>query len=171
MSATAAVPNWYALYVRSRHEFLVEEDLRSRGVEVYLPVIERLRQWKDRRKLVSFPVFPSYLFVNVPPANDSFHEVIRTRGVVTLLGSRPGEPTPVPSSQIDSLRLLFECGDEVDVFPHLKEGTRVRVVRGALAGAEGVIGEKGNRQMLLVNLGLLGRSVGVRVLPEDVELL
>ena len=167
MSASAS--NWYALYVRSRHEFSVESELQVRGVEVYLPLVQKFRQWKDRKKLVQFPVFPSYLFVNLPEKDEAFHHVLRTRGVVTLLGSRPGEPTAVPPGQIDSLKLLFDRGGEVDIFPHLRQGARVRVVRGALAGAEGVIDRKGEHHMLLVNVGLLGRSVGVKIYAEDVE--
>jgi len=167
----ACAQNWYALYVRSRHEFKVEDELVSKGVQVYLPVVRKFRQWKDRKKLVEFPVFPSYLFVQMPLKDEIFHEVIRTRGVVSLLSARAGVPTPVSPAEIVSLKLLFNSGAEVDVYPHLKEGARVRVVGGSLTGAEGIIEKKGEHHMLRVNVGLLGRSVGVKIFAEDVELL
>jgi len=66
---------------------------------------------------------------------------------------------------------LFSSGAEVDIYPHLREGTRVRVVRGGLTGAEGVVERKGEHHMLLINVGLLGRSVGVKICAEDVEAL
>lgn len=167
MSAT--ICQWYALYVRSRHEFSVESELVTKGVEVYLPVVKKSRQWKDRKKLVDFPVFPGYLFVSMPLEAEAVHNVIKTRGVVTLLSARAGEPTPVSHAEIRSLKLLFDSGVEVDICPHLREGARVRVVRGVLQGAEGVIKKKEDHHMLLVNVGLLGRSVGVKIYAEDVE--
>ncbi len=35
-------------------------------MEPFLPVVDRLRQWKDRRKRVAFPLFPGYCFARFP---------------------------------------------------------------------------------------------------------
>ena len=40
--------NWYALYVRSKHEFVMTAQLQRQGVEVFLPYIRRMRRWSDR---------------------------------------------------------------------------------------------------------------------------
>lgn len=57
---------WYALRTRSRHEKRVQEQLSARGIEPFLPLVEPWRQWKDRRKLVAFPLFPGYCFARFP---------------------------------------------------------------------------------------------------------
>ncbi len=54
----ALEPKWYAVYVRSRHEFQVFKRLTMKGIEAFLPTVERLRKWKDRKKLIAFPLFP-----------------------------------------------------------------------------------------------------------------
>jgi len=45
-------PEWYAVHVKSRHEVKVNERLILKGVESFLPTVERLRKWKDRKKKV-----------------------------------------------------------------------------------------------------------------------
>lgn len=56
---------WFAVHVRSRHEFRVLDRLTGSDIEAFLPIVEKLSRWKDRKKLVSFPLFPGYLFVHI----------------------------------------------------------------------------------------------------------
>ncbi|MEW6115746.1 MAG: UpxY family transcription antiterminator [Nitrospirota bacterium] len=161
--------NWYALYVRSKHEFVTTGELSKKGIDVYLPSVQRWHQWRDRKKLVNSPLFPGYLFVNIPPEPEAFITVLKTRGAVTFITLDHIQPTPIAAAEIETLKLLTLSGEEIDVYPHLKEGGRVRVKRGPLAGAVGIIARKEERYMLLVNVTLLGRSVGVRLYPGDVE--
>ncbi len=160
---------WFALYVKSRHEYVTGHELQKKEMETFLPSIKRWRQWKDRRMLVDFPLFPGYLFVRVRPDPEHFINVLKTRGAVTLVSSEPGIPTPVPPEEISSLRVLVESGEELDIYPHLREGTQVRVRRGPLKGAEGILQEKGGQYMFLININLLGRSVGLKIYADDIE--
>jgi transcription antitermination factor NusG len=161
---------WYAVYVKSRHEFVTRDELSRKGTETFLPSAKRLRRWKDRKKLVESPLFPGYLFVHIHPDNESYLNVLKVKGVVTLLSLEPGNPTPVPPEEINSLKLLLESGEELDIRPELKEGRRVRIRRGPLEGAEGVLERKESGNILLVNIELLGRSLGVKVYDDDVEM-
>jgi transcription antitermination factor NusG len=160
---------WFALYVKSRHEFITNSELKKKGINTFLPSVKRWRQWKDRKKLIDFPLFPGYLFVHVYPHPEDFFNVLRTKGAINLVSSEAGYPTPVKSEEIDSLRLLIESGKELDIFPSLKEGTRVRVRRGPLKGAEGILRKKEDQYIFVVDLKLLGRSVGVRIYADDIE--
>lgn len=138
-------------------------------IPAFLPAIQRQRQWKDRKKLVDFAIFPGYLFVQLQPSLEAFFKVSKTRGVVRLLAAERGYPTPVPDHEIDSLRILLENSDALDIYPHLKEGAMVRVKRGPLRGAEGTLAVKGAHYKFIVNIGILGRSVGVNLHADDVE--
>jgi len=75
----------------------------------------------------------------------------------------------VPPEEISFLRLLIESGKELDIYPHIKEGAWVRVKRGSLKGAEGILEKKEDQYMFLVNIKLLGRSVGVKIYADDIE--
>lgn len=161
--------NWYALYVKSRHEFVVQEELRRKGVETYLPSVERSRQWKDRRKFIKYPLFPGYLFVYMSPDPEKYLRVLKTRGAVTLVSMERGYPTPVAPEEIHSLKTVIESGKDFDVYSHIKEGARVRVKRGPLDGAEGILKKKEDQYVFLVNIEILGRSVGVKIYADDIE--
>jgi transcription antitermination factor NusG len=161
--------SWYALWVRSRQEFVSADELRRKGIETYLPSVSRLRQWKDRKKLVIFPLFPGYLFVHVAPHAETFLNVIKTRGAVSLLGQEPGCPAPVDQQEIDSLRLMIDSGKPLDLYPQLQEGAPVRIKQGPLKGACGLLAEKNDQRMFVVNINLLGRSIGMKIDAGDIE--
>src|ERR1700739_4664094 len=55
--------DWWALYTRHQHEKVVADMLTAKGFEVFLPVYESIRRWKDRSKVLSLPLFPCYVFV------------------------------------------------------------------------------------------------------------
>jgi transcription antitermination factor NusG len=167
--AGSDVRNWYAVYVKSRHEFVSRDELRDKGIETFLPTVRRVSQWKDRKKLIEFPVFPGYVFVRVASYPSEFFKVIKTRGVVTFISLEPGNPTPVSPDEINALRLIIESGRDLDVYPHLREGTRVRLKRGPLKSAEGMLSKKENQFLFLVNIELLGRSIAVKVGADDIE--
>jgi len=57
--------HWYALYTRPRHEKKVYDQLVEKGVTSFLPLIEQVRQWKDRKKRIMMPLFSSYVFVRI----------------------------------------------------------------------------------------------------------
>lgn len=160
---------WFALYVKSRHEFVANSELLKKGIETFLPSVKKWRQWKDRRKLIDFPLFPGYLFVHIYPNPEGFINVLKAKGVVTLVSSESGHPMPLQPEEISSLRLLIESGKELDIYPYLREGTWIRVRRGPLKGAEGILKKKEDQYMFLVNIKLLGRSVGVKIHADDIE--
>ena len=161
--------NWYALYVKSRHEFVTQGELIRKGVCTFLPTVRRLSQWKDRKKLVELPLFPGYLFVYIQPDAESFVHVLRSRGAVDIVTAEPGVPASVPHEEIDSLMILLESGQKIDIYPNLRQGTRVRVKRGPLHGAVGTLESREEQHKFLVNVDILGRSVGVMIFADDVE--
>ncbi len=160
---------WYALYVRSRHEFVAYDALRRKGIETFLPSITRMKRWSDREKAVEFPLFPGYLFVRTASTAERQLEVLRTRGAVALVSFDRPNPTPVADEEIDALRKMVESGQPIDLYPGLRSGMPVRVVRGPLRGAYGILGEKEDQYTFLVNIEILGRSVGVSISADDFD--
>jgi transcription termination/antitermination protein NusG len=161
--------NWYALYVKSRHEFVTQSELSRKQITTFLPSVKRIRQWKDRKKFTQFPLFPGYLFVYIRAKTDEYVNVLKSRGAVHLLSTETGCPTPVSPEEINSLKLIIESGQPVDIYPNLKKGTPVRVKKGPLAGAEGIIGNKLDQYIFVVNIDMLGRSIGVHISADDLD--
>lgn len=160
---------WYAVYVRSRHEFSVRTQLLNFNIDTFLPAVERLSRWKDRKKLVTFPLFPGYLFVRIESRKEAFLSVLKIPGVVKFLSLRPGPPDPVPDAQIAALKNLVACGRDIEPYHYLKQGQRVRIRFGPLTGVEGILVEKRGQQMLVLAIDILQQGASVRIDAADVE--
>jgi len=161
--------NWYALWVKSRHEFVVSQELGRKGVDCFLPSVTRIRQWKDRKKDVICVLFPGYVFVNIPSQPEEFINIVKTRGAVRFVAIEPGHPTPVPSEEIDELKILVKSGLNIDMYPELQEGMAVRMKKGPLCDAVGVMTKRQNEHYFIVNVEILGRSVGMKIHADDIE--
>jgi transcription antitermination factor NusG len=159
------VPYWYALRTRSRHEKHVEGQLVAKGIEPFLPLIKRMRQWKDRRKQVAFPLFPGYCFARFPLRERV--DVVKVRGVVQIIGNKEG-PIPVSDREIEAVRQLVNCTLPYDPHPYLKEGMQVEVIRGPLMGVQGVLVRKGARARLVIRVSLIQQAASVELDAADV---
>lgn len=160
--------NWYAVYVRSRHESKVCALLQSKGIEVFLPLIEKLRQWKDRKKRVAFPLFHGYLFVKLIPDHAQFINVLKVKGVVKILGDSSGY-TPVPEEQIAAIYKMVHSQLAIDEHPYLKEGQKVKIIDGPLAGVQGILVSKNKEHHVVVSIDILQKGVSVKVDIHAVE--
>jgi transcription antitermination factor NusG len=160
---------WFALHVRSRHEFHVWERLITKGIEAFLPTVERLRRWKDRKKKINFPLFPGYIFVHIPKTAQDILNVLKIKGVVRFLCSEPGDPESIPDEQVVSLKRLIESKESLDPYPYLKEGERVRIRNGPLSGVEGILIERLGQHMLVLSVDLLKQGVALKIEASDVE--
>src|ERR1700687_1149123 len=125
---------WRAIYTRPRHERAVATQLGEPRVETFLPMQEKVRRWKDRKKLVLFPLFPSYLFVR-SSLSDHFR-VLQLAGVVRFV-SFGSSPAIIPEAELQCLRGAMENGVQVQAHRYLKVGRLVRVWRGPLQDTEG----------------------------------
>ena len=160
---------WFAVHVKSRHELKVSERLQEAGVEVFSPVVERLSRWKDRKKIIHFPLFPCYLFVHVTGDYNDKLTVLKVKGVLRFLGSPSGEPEPIPEDQILSLKKAVEGKVSIDPYPYLQEGQRVRIKRGPLIGVEGILVERAGQHKLILSVDILCQSTSMSIQASEVE--
>ena len=164
--ADGAAGDWFAIWTRSRHEQVVREQLERKEVETFLPTITRWSRWKDRRKKIAWPLFPGYCFAWFDPANRL--GILRCVGVVNIV-SFDGEPAPVATLQIESLRRLVNVDLLYDPCPLIEEGMMVDVVHGPLQGVVGRLVRKGAHARLVLSVDLIGQAVSVEVDAADVK--
>lgn len=161
-------PKWYAVHTKSRHEKVAEVSLKNRGINVFLPLREVLSQWKDRKKIINIPLFPSYLFVRVGLSD--IQNVMFTKGVLRLVGCN-GTPVPVPTEQIEAVIKVVQNKLKYDPYPYLDVGRDVLIKRGPLQGIVGKIVDKKKsaRHTLIISIDLIKRSVSIEVDVLDIE--
>ena len=162
---------WYAVWTRSRQEKVAAASLNNLGIRHYLPLNSELRHWSDRKQMVEVPLFSGYLFVCISLLKkNSKLQVLKVPGIVGFVGNQTG-PLPIPDQQIEDIRTVLTAGVECSVYPFLKEGDRVRVVRGALAGVVGTLLHTNSTSRLLISIDMIRQSLSVNVLREAVELV
>jgi len=157
---------WWALYTRHQHEKTVADMLSAKGFEVFLPQYDSIRRWKDRRKVLSLPLFPSYVFVRGELGRRL--QILTTPGVHMIL-AHGDSFAAIPEGEIEAVRRTVDGHFRVEPHPFLKCGDRVRVVRGSLQGVEGILVRKKNTFRLVISVAMLAQSVGVEVYAADVE--
>jgi transcription antitermination factor NusG len=155
---------WYACYTRARAEKRVEQLLRERGFETFLPLVRRLSQWKDRRKRVDWPMFPSYVFSRFTLAES--YRVLSVPGLAALVKVN-GRPVPIAEEELDNVRRFARALQDGDAppepVPYLEEGEWVEVVGGAFAGVRGVVVERRGRRRVMVGLKTIGQGLEVDI--------
>ena len=159
---------WYAIRTRSRHEKLVNQQLVARGLEAFLPLVNRRRRWQDRYKVVSFPVFPCYCFARFRLAERL--SILTSIGVVQILGIN-GLATPIPDPEIDAVKQLVTSTLPFDPHPYLSAGMEVEVIRGPLDGVRGILVRKGRRARLVITIHLIRQAASVELDADDVKLV
>ena len=160
--------SWFAIWIRSRHEKLVRDQLEKKHVEVFLPTIGKWSHWKDRKKKIDWPLFPGYCFARFVPDNAGRLDVLKCDGVVTIIGNN-GELSPIPDIEIESVRTLVDSELAFDPVPLIKEGDMVKVTHGPLRGVVGRLVRKGAHARLVISVDLIGQAVRVEVDASDVK--
>ena len=163
-----ATENWYALYTKHQHEKAVARNLACKGFEVFLPLYASARNWKDRVKLLTLPLFPCYVFLRGDLERRM--DIITTPGIHALV-SNGSHPAAIPATQLDSIRQAVESGARVQPHPFLKCGDWVRVRCGPLAGMQGLLVRKKNVYRLVLSVEMLGKAAAVEVDAVLVERL
>jgi transcription antitermination factor NusG len=159
---------WYALHTRARHERVVENRLQEQGMETYLPMIQEVHRWSDRKKRVEVPLFSCYVFVHCAWRPEERAKVYRVDSVLGFVGMR-GTAVAIPDEQIESVRSVLAQTSPWRAHPFLKAGQRVRVRGGALDGVEGVFLTENGDHSLVISVDAIQRSMAVRIDGYDVE--
>ena len=159
---------WYAVFSRSRHEKIVATALTNTGVTTFLPLVSEMHSWSDRRKLVDVPLFPGYVFVQIPNTAEAKLHVLKTSGVAQFVGNRKGAVV-IPDKEINDVRAVLEKRVSCSSHPFLEVGQRVRIRGGSLDGVEGILVGCDSASKLVISIELIQRSLAVTVCNFDVE--
>lgn len=162
-------PAWFALYVQVNHEKEVVKRLEEKAITSLLPLTECWSKRRDRRKKITVPIFPGYVFVNTVLDSYTHVHVLRTPGAVSIIRNSEG-PLSIPEYQIDSLKRLMFLNEAISIHPYLKEGDWVQVVRGPLTGCTGILLRQDHKKgRLVVSIDIVRQAVSVELNSEDLK--
>lgn len=152
--------SWYVLYCKSRYEAKAANTLDKMGVEVFCPLVKEVRQWSDRRKVITKPLFNSYIFIKIK--EQEREKVFEVTGIVRYVYWL-GKPAFVSDKEIEIIREWLEEGrmEKIEV-TGLTPGDTVKLKAGIFKDQEAKIIDIGKNTMRLILLNL-GCTVTVRI--------
>ena len=157
---------WYALHVRARFERHVRKNLEYKGYETLLPTYESSRNWSDRVKSLSLPLFPNYVFCRFD-LNGRL-PILVTPGVNFIVGAGRS-PVPISAGEVAAIRHILESGVPARPHRYVNVGEVVRIAAGPLEGLTGIVVRTKGCDRLIVSVTLLMRSVSVEIDREWIK--
>ena len=157
---------WYALRTQHQHEKAAADSLSNKRFETFLPLYQTVRQWNDRKKRLSLPLFPGYIFIRAGLRR--FRDVVTTPGIwgFVQIGNHAAV---IPDAEIEVVRRIVSGPMQAEPHPFLKCGDWVRVKSGPLTDIQGILVCKKNQFRLVLSVEMLGKSVAVEVESSTVE--
>jgi transcription antitermination factor NusG len=153
--------HWYAIYTKSRREKELERDLLADGYEAYLPKINRLRVWSDRKKWVEMPLFSGYVFVKV--SNKEYYTVLQHPAAVKYVGFG-GKAAKIPEKQLESVKRALGLNLDMEASTEkFEKGQVVEINAGPMSGCSGEIVHVSSKKKLLLRIDNIGYSLVVTV--------
>jgi transcription antitermination factor NusG len=156
--------SWYALRTRSNYEKIAAVFLKARGFEQFLPLYRAPKRRSDRVMESSVPLFPGYLFCRFDGRYRT--PILGAVGVVSIVAFGR-KLAPIEDIEIEAIRKALGSGQNIEPYPYLHEGQKIRVEKGPLQGLEGIIVKKRSWR-IVISVELLRRAVAVEIDPESI---
>lgn len=153
---------WLVFYTKSRHEMKVSGYLQRKGYEVFLPMQKTLRQWSDRKKKVTTPLFRSYIFVH--DSESRIQDILQVPGIAWNVRYND-KPAVLREQEIETIQRFLATGllIETSTDPVLQVGEDAEAVDGPLKGVRGKVVDSASGEKFSVTLEVLGNSMIVRL--------
>jgi len=159
---------WHVVYSKSRAEKKVLIELEFQGIEVYLPLQRKLRQWSDRKKWVEVPLISGYIFVNI--TRKEYDKVLQTNGVVSYVRFE-GKAAIIPDEQIEFIKkMLIQSDINIEVSTqNIIPGDKVEVTHGPMIGLKGTLVSFKGKKRVAVQLEQLNLSLIVDLPSTQIQ--
>jgi len=161
-------PQWYVVQTQANAETKAVAHLARQGFATYLPRYLKRRRHARRVDIISAPLFPRYLFVQIDMGAQRWRSIFSTVGVSRLVCN--GEfPAPVPERVIGLLKNRENKSGFIQLErPKFMPGDKIRVLEGAFYDCLGIYDGMSDHERVEILLDLLGRKVRVSLGAEAI---
>ena len=159
---------WLVLRTKSRRENIVENGLRQKKINAFLPRRKEVRIRRQTKRLLELPLFPGYIFVQPHPNQiEHLRHIPGSCGLIVI----GNIPAAMPDTELEAVRIMTRSGAKLSVNEELIPGKKVEVLSGPFKGVQGELVRIKNKQRLLINAHVLGKSVDVEISSEKTKIL
>lgn len=162
--------HWHAVYTKSRAEKKAQSELSEQGIEAFLPLQRKLRQWSDRKKWVEMPLISGYLFVHI--SRKEYDKVLQSNYIMSYVRFE-GTAAIIPDQQIEYLKMMLKQDVlEVSVTTEkLKPGKEIEVIAGPMIGMKAVLVEIHGKSKIAVQIGQMNFAALIEIPVNDIRLI
>jgi len=151
-------PYWYIIYTKPRQEKNIYKQLLDNQIESFFPQYKTLRQWHDRKKLVTRPLFPNYIFVFINTGKE-FINILKINGVCGFVKMGKA-PAKVAGQVIDQMKMLENEGKNINVLPnYFKKGQKLCIQNGPLSDLVCEVVVHNKMKKILVRMDIFNRCI------------
>jgi transcription antitermination factor NusG len=154
------------LYVKSRQEKALADELAAMRISHYLPLVNHPRFYGRRKKQVELPLFPGYLFLW--SSIDEVYRADRTRRVARVIEVNDQRQI---EWELHNLNVALVSGARLRPHEFLARGTRVEVRAGPFRGLQGVVEDASRPNRIVLQVEMLARAVGLEIDGALVEVV
>lgn len=149
---------WLVLHTRSRQEKAVERGLLAQGAACYLPLKPSVQYVGRRKSQVQVPLFPGYVFLY--GHREQAYRADRLGRLVQVIQAADSEQL---TEELRMIATAQAAGAALSPIDRLPIGSWVQVVAGPFEGVQGRVEGVGQRQRLILGVGLLGIGAALEI--------
>jgi len=162
--------NWYVIQTKPRYEKKVFEQILYKDIEAYLPLIENIRYWSDRKKKTKEPLFPGYVFIN-GSEEERYLAITNNTGALRYLMFEK-RPARINQDEINNIKISLKAPEKINIEDiKISKGDIVEVTYGVFKGLKGEIIQLRGSYKLIVKIVELNTSISVQLSNSEVKLL
>ncbi|MBI5768822.1 MAG: antitermination protein NusG [Verrucomicrobia bacterium] len=157
---------WLVCHTKPRCEKKFAALMAAEKFEHYLALIESVRKYGTQVKRFTKPLFPGYVFAQVPAELKAriYQQDLLARAIIV-------DDVPRFLRQLDDVKAIVASGFELSVMPLMTKGRRVKVIGGPLAGLEGLVDDPSNPQGIVLSVDVLQQGLHVKMPVELLRVL
>jgi transcriptional antiterminator RfaH len=139
--------NWHLIYTKPHQEKVAFDNLTRQNYRCYLPLINKEKISRGKKKLIKEPMFPRYLFVRLSHNGQQNWSPIRSTIGVSHLVSFGGLAASLDDEMMNNLQQKI---DKVIVVKFFSIGDKVEILKGPFKGMEAIFNTyKGEERAIL----------------------
>jgi transcription antitermination factor NusG len=162
---------WHAVYTLYRHEKKIAEELQKKGIEVYIPLVNRVRRYNRKIKRYEVPLINNYVFLKISP--EQYIIILNAFGVIKFI-KNAGKISVIPEYEIDYLKLITgemqnveaESLNRIDL-----TGRDVMIIEGPLLGLKAKVIDRSNNNVLILTLENIGYNLIFEIDTKIIKVL
>lgn len=161
---------WYVLQTKPRNEKLVLRQIEQKEIEIFVPFVEKIRMWSDRKKKIQVPLFSGYVFIH-GNEEERLRAITNTSGALRYLFFEK-RPAIVSDREIELIKEIIDGPEKISIEDkNIKKGDLIEVTFGVFKGMKGYVNEVRGNYKLTVNLEELSYSFSIILNSNEVKLL